>query len=384
MRKLVFVSVMVLCFLSCKENKKNEIALLDAKDFATQIEGKEVGLYTLKAGDLYMQVTNFGGRVVALWVPDKNGKLDDIALGRSSIQQYIDREGERFLGCIVGRYANRIGDGKFQIGDDIYTVPPWNNGQCLHGGLEGLDLVVWTVDAVSENEIVMSYISPDGAENDSAKFTGFPGELKIKMTYTLTKDNEFKIAYSAVTDKPTVVNLSHHGFFNLKGEGKGTINDHILVINADSITPVNKALIPTGERMPVAGTPFDFREATPIGERVDNDHEQLEYGRGYDHNWVLNRKSKKDVEFAASVYEPVSGRYMEVWTDQPGIQFYGGNFFDGKGQGKSGVPFNYREALALETQHFPDSPNRWDFPTTLLNPGDEYTQICIYKFSIKN
>jgi len=377
MKKGIFVFVMILCLFSCKENKKSEVKLLDAKNFATQIDGKEVGLYTLESGNnMYVQITNFGGRVVSLWVPDKNGKMDDIALGRSDIQQYIEHKGERFIGCTVGRYANRIANGQFEIDGVTYNVPINNNGQSLHGGLKGLDLVVWNVDKVSENEIELSYISPDGEE-------GYPGTLKIKVTYTLTKDNELKLTYSAVTDKPTVINLSHHGFFNLRGEGKGTINDHILTINADYITPVNEVLIPTGELMPVEGTPFDFRKATPIGERVNDDNEQLKFGKGYDHNWVLNRTSEKDVELAASVYEPISGRYMEVWTDQPGLQFYGGNFFDGNGQGKYGSTFNYREGLALETQHFPNSPNQPNFPSTRLNPGEEYTQTCIYKFSVK-
>lgn len=374
--KFLIVILIMCSFLSCKKESKS-IKLLDTKNFATNINEKMVSLYTLKSGnDMYMQVTNFGGRIVSLWVPDKNGNLDDVVLGHKTIQEYIDYEGERFIGCVVGRYANRIAEGKFDIDSVTYHVPVNNNGQSLHGGLKGLDMVVWDVDQVSENELQMSYVSPDGEE-------GYPGILKIKMTYLLTKNNELKITYSAVTDKPTVINLSHHGFFNLKGEGKGTINDHILTINADYITPVNEVLIPTGELMPVESTPFDFRSPVAIGERVNDNHEQLKYGMGYDHNWVLTRNSEKEIELAACVHEPSSGRYMEVWTDQPGIQFYGGNFFDGNGKGKYGATFNYREAIALETQHFPDSPNQPNFPSTRLNPGEEYTQTCIYKFCAK-
>lgn len=375
--KLLIPLIVLFGLFACKTESKMP-ALLDAKNFETQVDSKNVNLYTLESGNgLYMQVTNFGGRVVALWCPDKNGDLEDVVLGHKTIQEYIDYgEAERFVGCVVGRYANRIANGQFSIDGVAYNVPKNNNGQSLHGGLKGLDMVVWDVDKVTGNSIELSYTSPDGEE-------GYPGALKIKMTYLLTKNNEFKIKYSAVTDKPTVVNLSHHGFFNLHGEGKGTINDHMLVINADSITPVNEVLIPTGKLMAVEGTPFDFTKQTSIGERVDEENEQLKFGKGYDHNWVLVRKTQHEVEFAASVYEPVSGRYMEIWTNQPGIQFYGGNFFKGKGDGKYGSTFNYREALALETQRFPDSPNQPAFPTTRLNPGETYEHTCIYKFSIK-
>lgn len=323
-----------------------------------------------------MQVTNYGGHVVSLWVPDKNGQFDDIVLGHNTLKEYIDYEGERFIGCVVGRYANRIANGQFYIDSMRYNIPQNNNGQSLHGGLKGLDQVIWDVDSVTPNKISLSYTSPDGEE-------GYPGTLKLNMNYSLTDDNEFIIQYYATTDKPTVINLSHHGFFNLKGEGKGSINDHLLTIHADSITPVNEVLIPTGQLMAVEGTPFDFRKATAIGKRVDTDNEQLKNANGYDHNWVLNRKSAYDIELAASVYEPSSGRYLEVFTDQPGLQFYGGNFFNGSGKGKYSPTIDYREALALETQKFPDSPNQPNFPSTRLNPGETYRHTCIYKFSVK-
>ena len=277
---------------------------------------------------------------------------------------------------MVGRVANRIAKGEFTIDTTTYHVPVNNNGQSLHGGLKGLDQLVWDVDTVGTDMIRLSVLSPDGAE-------GYPGNLKVTMTYALTADNELKITYSATTDRATVVNLSHHGFFNLKGECGGTINDHILTINADSITPVDSVLIPTGKLMAVAGTPFDFNKPTAIGLRLNDKHQQMQYGNGYDHNWVLRRSSADGVELAATVYEPTSGRVMEVYTDQPGLQFYGGNFFDGHGKGKCGDTFKYREALALETQKWPDGPNQPTFPSVRLNPGEEYHQVCIYKFTTK-
>lgn len=376
MKTFIYLSLLM-CLLSCNKHPNNDLPLLNESAFKTEVYGKAVALYTLTSSSgLTMQVTNLGARVVTLWVPDKNGKYEDVVLGYETIDRYINNKGERFLGPIVGRYANRIAKGQFELDGTTYKLPINNNGQTLHGGLKGLDMVVWNVDKVTDNEIQMSYVSPDGEE-------GFPGTMKINLTYVLTPENEFKITYAATTDKATVINLSHHGLFNLKGEGNGTITDHILTINASNTTPVDSVLIPLGEIAGVEGTPFDFRKATVIGERINAENEQLKNGAGYDHNWVIDRKTDKDVEFVASVYEPVSGRKMEVWSDQPGVQFYSGNFFDGAVTGKTGKPLKYREAFALETQHFPDSPNHPDFPTTRLNPGETYIQTCIYKFSIQ-
>lgn len=373
---IFFLLTMTLGLFSCIDNQQ-EIKLVDADNFTSSINGKNVNLYTLKSkNEMTMQVTNYGGHVVSLWVPDKNGHFDDIVLGHNTLKEYIDYEGERFIGCVVGHYANRIANGQFYIDSIRYNIPQNNNGQSLHGGLKGLDQVIWDVDSVTPNKIYLSYTSPDGEE-------GYPGTLKLNMDYSLTDDNEFIIQYHATTDKPTVINLSHHGFFNLKGEGRGSINDHLLTIYADSITPVNNVLIPTGQLMAVEGTPFDFRKATAIGKRVDTDNEQLKNANGYDHNWVLDRKSAYDIELAASVYEPSSGRYLEVFTDQPGLQFYGGNFFNGSGKGKYSPTIDYREALALETQKFPDSPNQPNFPSARLNPDETYRHTCIYKFSVK-
>lgn len=362
---------------SCVDEKSSGISLVDANNFNDTIEGKAVSLYTLEAkSGMKMQVTNFGGHVVSLWTPDKTGKFDNVILGHSTLKEYTNYEGERYISCVVGRYANRIANGEFSIDGITYNVPKNNNGQSLHGGLKGLDQVVWDVDSVATDLIQLSYLSKDGED-------GYPGNLKIVMTYSLSQDNEFKITYSATTDKPTVVNLSNHGFFNLKGEGAGTITDHVLYINADSITPVDSLLIPTGKLMAVEGTPFDFRTPTAIGARISDENEQLKNGGGYDHNWVINRKSVSDVEVIATVYEPTSGRFLEVLTDQPGLQFYSGNFFNGNGTGTNGKKFGYREAMALETQKFPDSPNQPQFPSTRLNPGEVYSQTCIYKFSTK-
>jgi aldose 1-epimerase len=370
MRTLVY-SILILFLYSC--TGESGLSLLDKAAFETTIDEKQTSLYTLNSGNgVIAQVTNFGARVVSVWTPDRDGKYEDIAVGYENIGRYINNTGERFLGCVVGRYANRIAKGQFMIDGTVYQLPVNNNGQTLHGGLKGLDMVVWNVDTVSDNEIKFSYSSPDGDD-------GFPGNLEIEMTYSLTPQNEFRISYRAITDKRTVINLSNHAFFNLKGEANGTITDHILTINASYITPVDSVLIPTGEIAPVDGTSFDFRKATAIGARINDDNQQLKNGLGYDHNWALDNCDGL-MALAARLYEPTSGRVLEVWTDQPGIQFYSGNFFDGTYNGKSGKPIAFREALALETQKFPDSPNHPDFPSTVLNPGDVYTHTCIYKF----
>ncbi len=375
MKKIFGVLALCLAVASCS-NKDNGIVLFPESDFNTEVDGKAVSLYTLKAGEVVMQVTNFGARVVSLWTPDKDGHYEDIVLGYNNIDNYINNPGERFLGAVVGPYANRIAGGTYTIGEETYNFPQNNNGQTLHGGLIGLDMVVWNVEQVTENSIVLSYLRPDGQE-------GMPGNLNIVMTYTLTSDNEFRIDYLAETDKATHVNISHHSFFNLKGEGNGTITDNVMVINASHTTPVDSFLIPSGEVADVTGTPFDFREPHVIGERIDAENEQLANGLGYDHNWVLDRKTPDQLEFAASVYEPASGRFMEVYTDQPAMQFYSGNFFDGSTTGKYGKALKYRESIALETQKYPDTPNHENFPSTLLNPGEKYTHACVYRFSVK-
>lgn len=374
MKRIYCIIAACVAVVACSQ--KNEVKLIPESAFKTVVDGKDVSLYTLKNGDLTMQVTNFGARVVSLWTPDKDGSFEDIVLGYNNIDNYVNNPGERFLGAVVGPYANRIADGTYTIGNETYEFPQNNNGQTLHGGLKGLDMVVWDIAAANDSTLVLSYTHPDGQD-------GMPGNLEILMTYTLTGNNEFKVDYLAKTDKPTHVNISHHSFFNLKGEGNGTINDHILYLNASATTPVNEVLIPSGEIAEVTGTPFDFRQPKAIGQDLETENEQLKNGAGYDHNWVLDRKTDNELELAAWVHEPASGRYMEVWTDQPAIQFYGGNFFDGTTCGKYGKPLRYRESIALETQKYPDTPHHTNFPSTLLNPGEVYFHTCIYRFGVK-
>ena len=378
MKFKLIIAAMCLALAGCCCNEKSAPALdlMKAENFQAEVDGKQVDLYTLTNGDLTMQVTNFGARVVSLWTPDKEGNFADIVLGYENLDRYVNNTGERFLGAVVGRVANRIGAGKFTLNGVEYTTPQNNNGQTLHGGLKGVDMVVWDVVEVKPESIVLHYLATDGED-------GFPGNLDITMTYTLTEDNEFRVDYKATTDAPTVVNLSHHSFFNLKGEAGGTITDHILTIKADNITPVDSFLIPTGELMDVEATPFDFREPTAIGDRIDVEHEQLINGKGYDLNWVLAREDNGEIMNVATLYEPQSGRAMDVLTDQVGLQFYSGNFFDGTYNGKYGQPLRFRESVALETQKFPDAPNQPSFPSVVLNPDEEYTQVCIYKFYTK-
>ena len=375
MRSITLFAALMM-FVGCCGNKTSEITLMDASAFRTTVDGKQTELYTLTNGSLTMQVTNFGARVVTLWAPDRNGHMADIVLGYQNIDRYINNSGERFLGSVVGRVANRIGAGTFTLDGQQYHTPLNNNGQTLHGGLKGVDMVVWDVVSVTDNAIVFNYIAADGQD-------GFPGNLNITMTYTLTENNEFKVEYSATTDSKTVVNLSHHSFFNLKGEAGGTITDHILQIDADYITPTDSYLIPTGELMAVESTPFDFREAHAIGDYIDADNEQLINGRGYDMNWVLSREDNGEVVRVMTIYEPASGRAMDVLTDQIALQFYSGNFFDGSYDGKYGKPLAFRESVVFETQRYPDAPNHSNFPSIELTPEQCYKHTCVYRFYTK-
>jgi aldose 1-epimerase len=350
---------------------------LKDEDFRTVVDGKPTHLYFLQnKNDLELAVTDFGARVIEIWTPDRNGLFDDIVLGHSNINAYVSYQGERFLGASIGRYGNRIANGRFSLNGKTYQLPINNEPNSLHGGTKGFDMVVW--DAVQEDSrtIHFQYTSADGEQ-------GYPGTLKVEMTYQLTDNNEFIITYQAKTDQTTVINLTHHSFFNLHGAGNDTINDHIMTINADHFTPINDVMIPTGEIASVNGTPMDFRTPTAIGACVDDDFIQLHYGHGYDHNWVLNRTTENEVEHAASVYEPESGRLLEVYTTEPGMQFYGGNFFDGSIIGKKGKHYDYRASFALETQHFPDSPNHSNFPSVVLSPEETYHQTCLYRFKAK-
>ena len=378
MKNLFYTPILSILLFSCNgKSPQTKLPLIPAENFETTVNGEPISLYTLHSGNgLVMQVTNYGGRIVSLFTPDKNGHYDDVVLGFDSMDKYIHNHGERYLGPVIGRYANRIAKARFEIDGAEYRLPANDNGNCLHGGLKGFDSHAWKVDTASDNHISLSYLSPDGDE-------GFPGTVNVQMTYTLTEDNELKIEYKATTDKPTHINLTNHSQFNLKGAGNGNILNHILTVNAGYITPVDSVLIPLGTLLPVAGTPFDFNRSVAIGERINEDNPQLKIGAGYDHNWVINKTTEKETELAATLYEPESGRTMEVWTDQPGIQIYTGNFFNGTVKGKYDKPLIHRCAIALETQKYPDTPNQPAFPTTLLNPDEVYTQVCIYKFSVK-
>jgi aldose 1-epimerase len=345
--------------------------------FGKTPEGNAVDLYTLtNRNGMEAAITNYGGIVVQLRVPDRKGNLADVVLGYDDLDGYI--HDKAYLGALIGRYGNRIAQGKFTLGGKVYTLPRNNGENTLHGGLKGFNQALWQVKELESKDgpsLQLEYLSKDGEE-------GFPGNLSVKVIYTLTDENELKIEYSATTDKETVINLTNHSYFNLAGAGNGDILQHQVMLRADKFTPVNESLIPTGELRSVQGTPMDFRTPTAVGARIDQDDQQLKYGRGYDHNWVLESGGSKTPTLAASVYEPGTGRAFGVWTTEPGIQFYTGNFLDGA-KGKGGKLYQRRYALCLETQHFPDSPNQPNFPSTVLKPGQIYHTVTIYKFSTR-
>jgi aldose 1-epimerase len=351
--------------------------LMKKEPFGTTDDGVSVSIYTMKnSKGMEARITNYGGILVSLLVPDKSGRLDDVVLGYDSLPSYI--KNNPYFGCLVGRYGNRIAKGIFALDGKEYSLAVNNGANTLHGGLKGFDKVVWDAreqKGKAGQSLVLTYLSKDGEE-------GYPGNLHVKVVYTLTENNELKIDYTATTDKATVVNLTHHSYFNLAGAGKGDILSHELMINAEKFTPIDSGLIPTGELKDVGGTPFDFTKATPIGSRINADDQQIKYGKGYDHNFVLNRKGK-GLSLAARAEEKTTGRVMEVLTTEPGVQFYSGNFLDGTNIGKGGIPYNFRYGFCLETQHFPDSPNKPEFPSTVLKPGKTYSTSTVYKFSVK-
>ncbi len=348
---------------------------LNDKQFDTIIDDKTVQLYWLENAALKTAITNYGGRIVGLYVPDKRGALIDVTIGRASIKEYVESD-EAYFGATIGRVGNRIAKGTFALDGIEYSIPTNNNGNALHGGYNGFQDVVWQVEQLNKNSIALSYLSPDMEE-------GFPGNLTVNVTYTLTDDNALKIEYDAVTDEPTVVNLTNHAYFNLNGEGSGTILNHSMQIFADSFTPVDAGLIPTGAFRPVSGTPFDFTVPHTIGERIAMDNEQLVLGGGYDHNFVLNAKQVSGMAHAAKVVGDASGIIMDVYTTEPGIQFYTGNFMASKNILKSGATDDLRTAFCLETQHFPDSPNQPNFPSIRLDQGETYSTTSEYRFSVE-
>jgi aldose 1-epimerase len=342
------------------------------ESFGKLPSGEEVSLYTLKnSKGMEARIMTYGGIVVSLKVPDRDGKLDDVVLGFDNLDGYL--AGHPYFGALIGRYGNRIGGAKFELEGETYTLAVNNGPNSLHGGEVGFDKKNWTAEAATDSSLVLSLVSPDGEE-------GYPGTLTVKVTYEVTEDNELRIDYSATTDKTTVVNLTNHTYFNLLDAGASPILGHEIMLNADRITPVDDTLIPTGELAPVEGTPFDFREPHKIGERIDAEDQQIEYGGGYDHCFVLNRNGE-GLSLAAKVTEATTGRVMEVFTTEPAIQFYTGNFLDGTVTGKGGIAYQKRSAFCLETQHYPDSPNQPAFPTTTLKPGEQYATTTVYKFS---
>jgi aldose 1-epimerase len=343
--------------------------------FGTMPDGTPVELYTLtNAHGLQVKITTYGGAVVSLLVPDRDGKLDDVALGFETLEEYVEKS--PYFGCIAGRYANRIAKGRFTLNGVEYTLAQNDGDNHLHGGVKGFDKVVWNAQEKSDEDgtgLTLTHLSRDGEE-------GYPGNLAVEVTYTLTNNDELRIDYRATTDRDTVVNLTNHTYFNLADGGAGDILGHELMIDADRFTPVDATQIPTGELRSVASTPMDFRHTTAIGARIGQDDEQLCFGLGYDHNWVLN-SSDGTLALAARVQEPTTGRVMEVYTTEPGIQFYSGNFLDGTIAGKGGKVYHKRHGLCLETQHFPDSPNQPGFPSTVLRPAEMYQTTTIYRFT---
>ncbi|MCL6523751.1 MAG: galactose mutarotase [Thermoflavifilum sp.] len=352
-----------------------EHLLPDSTAFADTVDGKEVRIYYLENHrGMAVAITNYGGRIVSLVVPDSSGQPADVVLGYPSIKDYLS-DSSTYLGALIGRYGNRIAKGRFTLNGKTYQLYINNPPNSLHGGHHGFDSKVWEARQPSDSVLELTYVSPDGEEN-------YPGTLTVQVTYTVTDSNALEISYRATTDKPTVLNLTNHAYFNLSGEGYPSIGNTVLQLLADHYTPIDSTLIPTGEIAPVAGTPLDFTKPMPIGQRIDSPFIQLQYGHGYDHNFVLNKPAPDSLSLAAVAYSPVTGIEMKVYTTQPGVQFYSGNFLDGSHKGLAGKPYVRRSAFCLETQHFPDSPNHPNFPSTLLNPGEIFTSQTIYAFGI--
>lgn len=349
---------------------------LKTEDFTAIIDNKQVSLYRLKnKAGMEITVTNFGARITELFAPDKDGNFADVVLGRNTLDKYVNYKGARFFGAAVGRVANRIANAKFELNGKVYNLPKNNGENSLHGGVYGYDRKVWDVISANEQEINFRLISPDGDE-------GYPAEVVIDMSYKLTDDNALVINYKATSDGDTPLNLTNHTFFNLGGHDSGCINHHIMTIYASKYTPVDSALIPTGEIADVENTPLDFRTPTAIGERLDSSHPQMKLGNGYDHNWLIDKTEPNALDLAAEVFDPISKRVMKVYTTQPAMQFFGGNFKTDE-ICKSGKAYDFRSSYALETQHSPDSVNQPNFPSIILKKGEEYNHTCIYEFSVK-
>lgn len=373
-RLLTMSIIMLSVWVGCKPMRKPSIS---KKEFGKLSDGKKVDLYTLvNQNGMRIKITNYGGIVVSLEVPDRNGKWADVVLGYDRLEDYL--KNNPYFGCIIGRYGNRIAKGKFTLDGETYSLACNNPPNHLHGGNVGFDKVLWNAEPFLNEKgpgLRLTYKSPDGEE-------GYPGNLDVTVVYTLTPDNGLLIEYTATTDKPTIVNLTNHSYFNLSGMASPTILDHVLWIDADSFTPVDSTLIPAGKLQSVSGTALDFRKPTKIGERIEAKEIQIQYGQGYDHNFVLNGEMGT-FRLVSTVSEPGSGRKMEVWTTEPGLQFYSGNFLDGSIRGKKGIVYGHRSGFCLETQHFPDSPNRPEFPSTVLRPGEIYQTKTMYRFLVE-
>ena len=373
-----WISYLVALFLftTCADLKTNSI-MIEKEPFGLTNEGKQVDLFKISHQDgMIVTIINYGAIVTSLFVPDKEGVLADIVLGYETLKEYV--EDRSYFGATVGRIGNRVADGKFVLDGVEYELARNDGENHLHGGIKGFNKRIWAPEIIDHRGIPtlkMTYLSKDGEE-------GYPGNLRISVSYSLTNDNGLKIDYAAETDKLTILNPTHHSYFNLSGAGNGEILDHVLTINADTFTPVREGLIPIGEIRDVTGTPLDFRNPKAIGERINANDEQITLGLGYDHNWVLNNWDSS-LNLAVTLYDSRSGRFMEVFTTEPGMQFYSGNFLDGSITGKEGKIYHHRSALCLEADHFPDSPNQPDFPPVTLGPGETYEQTTIYRFSTK-
>ena len=367
----IYIILFSFLFVFC-DQKMDDYQVLDKSNFQTSIEGKKTDLFLLENQNLKVFVTNYGARIVSLVVRDKFNQNLDVVLGFKSIDDYL-KANEPYHGATIGRYANRISKGVFLLDGKKYNLPINNGINHLHGGPKGFHNKIWSIVSFDKEKIIMTLNSEDGE-------MGYPGNLDVELTYQIV-DNQLEIYYKATTDRKTPINLTNHSFFNLAGEGSGTINNHILKLNSDFYTPVDSTLIPVGEKRLVDDSPFDFRKPKAIGSEINSSDDQIVYGGGYDHNFILNKTVQDTLSHAATVFEPNRGVKMDIFTTEPAIQFYGGNFMDGSDVGKHGKKFLYRESFALETQHYPDSPNNQDFPNVYLSPSETYKSTSIYRFT---
>lgn len=377
MNKIIklLVSCVVIVTSACMDGEKTERTLseLDPENFRTEVNGKKTDLFILKNHNgMEVCITNYGGRIVSIMVPDNKGHMKDVVLGFDSIEDYINYPTD--FGATIGRYANRINKGKITIDGSDYQLSQNNFGHCLHGGSKGFQYQVFDAKQISANKLELKYLSKDGEE-------GFPGNLMCKVIFALSENNAIDIRYEARTDRTTVVNMTNHSYFNLDGDPSISNSNHLLMIDADFYTPIDSTFMTTGDIAAVEGTDMDFRTATAVGARADNGFVQLRNGKGYDHNWVLNTKGDMSRP-CATLKSPVTGIVLDVYTDEPGIQFYAGNFLDGTITGKRGIVYNQRASVCLETQKYPDTPNKPTWPSALLSPGEIYRSHCIYKFSV--